>query len=401
MRINHMSYKFSSLAIFCFILFFLNSFLSIVVFSICAIQKKDTFSHYFTWGFLFALFVSVVNASKVPTNDLAMYLDYYHQSKYLSFNQYIYILGNWGKDILYLAYTWILHLIIGDSDKIFVFAMSFTSYIFFLEALLIACKSLKLNTTSILLCFAVLFFHPYIFSTSAHILRQTIAFSITTYVLAKKIFEHKNLWYIGIIAALFHGSVLFFIPFLFFNILYQPITIKKVLIISLLAGSSISLKALLHQLQKTGLPVSFFDFALQRAIDGTTFDTTLDFKQILFSLFIILMMFSLMYIKNTSLKNITSFNFFLNLTAILFIFILINKESGELQLRFNIFLWQLHPFFAAFFLAAFNHIKSSTKILFTLLFFASWVIYNRLFSPWKYECGNFFWLYPAFMYFMP
>jgi len=250
------------------------------------------------------------------------------------------------------------------------------------------------------LCLVVLFFHPYIFSTSAHILRQTIAFSITTYVLAKKIFEKKNLWYLGIAAALFHGSVLFFIPFLFLNILYKPITIKKILIILFVAGSSISIKALLRQLQSVGLPVSFFDFAIQRAIDGTTFDTSLDFKQILLSLLIISIMFFLMYIKQPTLKENPSFNFFFNLCIALLTFVLISKESGELQLRFNIFLWQLHPFFAAFFLASIKRIKSTTKIAIAFLFFTSWVTYNNLFSPWTYQCGNLFWLYPAFMYFI-
>lgn len=397
---KHYSYKYSSIVIFCFLLFFINSFLSVVVFSLYAIHRKESFNHYFTWGVFFALFISVFNASKIPENDLSMYIDYFHQAEYLPLKNYIYIIGNWGKDIFYLAYTWFLHLIIGNSDKLFIFVMSLTSYIFFLKALLIACKSLKLNTVSIFLCLAVLFFHPYIFSTSAHILRQTIAFSITTYVLAKKIFEKKNLWYLGIAAALFHGSVLFFIPFLFINILYQPITIKKILVILAFAGSGISIKVLLHQLQSAGLPITFFDFALQRAIDGTTFDTSLDFKQILCSLLLIIMMFCLMYIKQPTLKENHSFNFFFNLTTILLAFILINKNSGEMQLRFNIFFWQLHPFFAAFFLAAINRIKSTTKITIAILLFASWVLYNNLFSLWTYQCGNLFWLYPAFMYFI-
>lgn len=400
MSIKHLHYKYTTTLIFCLLLFMLNSFFSVVVFSVCALRKKDVFSHYYTWGILFALFISVFNASKIPENDLAMYLDYFRLTEYIPLKDYIYILGDWGKDILYLAYTWILHLIIGNSDKLFVFVMSFTSYILFLKALLIACNHLKLNNSSIFLCLVILFFHPYIFATSAHILRQTIAFSITTYVLAKKIFEQKNMWYLGLAAALFHGSVLFFVPFLFLNILYKPITLKKLLIIFAIVETGVSIKSIAAQLRAMGLPISFFNFALQRAADGTTFDASLALKQLVGSLILIVFLFFLMYIKKRSLLENYSYNFFFNLATILFIFIVINKESGELQHRFNMFFWQLHPIFLAFFLAVFNHIRPTIKFIIAFLTFFSWIVYNNLFSPWTYECGNLFWLYPAFMYFL-
>lgn len=400
MKINVKSIKVPPLIIFFLLLFFINSFYSVVVFSIYAIRKRESFSNYFAWGFLFALFISVFNASKVPTNDLAMYIDYYRLAEYIPLNKYIYILGNWGKDIFYLGYTWIIHAIIGNTDRLFVFLLSLTSYLFFLKTVLIACKSLNLNTTSVFLCFAVLFFHPYIFSTSAHILRQTIAFSIMAYVLAKKIFEQKNYWYLGIAAALFHGSVLFFLPFLFLNILYEPITFKKLLVIGCLAGAGVSINRILFYLQAIGLPISFFNFAIQRAANGTTFNSSLDLKQMILSFTLVSIMFFLVYVKKKSLKKDLSYNYFLNLTMILLFFILINKESGELQHRFNIFFWQLHPIFAAFFLAAYKRLESLTKILISLLFFISWFLYNSMFSPWTYECSDFFWLYPAFMYFI-
>jgi hypothetical protein len=221
-----------------------------------------------------------------------------------------------------------------------------------------------------------------------------------SYVLAKKMFENKNFWYLGFVAALFHGSVLFFIPFLFVNVLYKSISWKALPLVLIGGWVVTSVKEIASFLRSAGIPISFFDFALRRASEGTTFDAVLDLKQAILSSIFVILLFILMYVKKTSLKDIPSYNYFLNLTALLFFFILINKDSGELQHRFNIFMWQMSPLFVVFFLGARNKVNSNLKILLSISLFGIWLVYNNFFSPWTYDCGMSFWFYPAFAYFI-
>lgn len=387
-----------SLALIITFLFMINSFAAVVIFSVFVLYKKEQHSYYGLLGIFFALFVSLINATKVPVNDLAMYIDYYRLAERMPLHQYVEIL--WGKDVLYLGYTWFVYQIVGNHDKVFVFLMSLTSYLFFLKALLIGCKSLRLNSSSVYLCLVFLFFYPFIFSTSAHILRQTIAFSIISYVMAKKIFEGKNLWYIGVVASLFHGSVAFFIPFLFLKFLYKPFSFKTAPSYIAAVAVLLSVKIIAALLGTMGLSGSVFDFAVRRASLGTTFEASLSLGQVAISALFCALMFFSIYIFKPFLKAEPSFNFFANMTSLLFLFIIVNSDQGELQVRFNIFFWQLIPLFVCFLSAAYKGVYSVAKILLSVMVFASWMAYNNFSSPWRYECGNMFFLYPAIAFFL-
>ena len=381
--------------LFISLLFAVNSVAGLFIFGVWALSKERKFNTYVLWGVFFALFVSLYNATKIPANDLKMYLNYFHLAGGMPLIKYINILG--GKDSLYLAYGWFWHLIIKNYDPLFTFIMSLTSYLFFLKGLLVACKSLNLDRVSIFACFSVLFFFPFSFSVSAHILRQTIAFSIMSYVVIEKVFNKKNYWYLGLVATLFHSSVFFFMPFLFFNFLYRPLSKKNIVGVAAIIFAIVGVKNLAKIVSSLHLGITAFNFALDRAANGTYFEATLSSFQLAISVILVLMLFVMIYLIKPILRSNASYVFFSNITLLLLLFIVINPDQGELQVRFNIFMWQLTPIFVALYLGASN-VSKIIKLCFSLLIFIAWFIYNAHFSPWEYSCSKLFWFYPAFYY---
>lgn len=378
---------------FC-LLFLTDSFIAVVCLGIWIALKERLNNDYFHFiAILLSVFASLFNVTKFPENDLAMYLNYYHSIPSFNFFQYLELLG--GKDFLYQAYTWLIYYLSFGNDKAFVFFTTFTAYMFYCEALIIPMKKLKLDNHLVIMGFAFLFFYPFIFFSIPHTIRQCLAFSVMSFVLMKKIFDKKNLWYLGIVAGLVHSSVFFFLPFLFVNILRKRLHLKNIFVYLFFGGIMLFINEIASFFQGMNKLASL-NFLLDRAANGTSFDTSLSTGQMLLSAFLVFfLMLSLYVIKPR--KKTSEIIHFSNITLILFIFILMNRSYGEMQLRFNLFFWLLTPFFICFYLFVYN-MKRGTVLILCALLLIGWNVYMNKFCPFRYEASSLYWLYPAFVY---
>lgn len=384
------------ISVYCFfcLLFLVDSFVAVVCLGVWIALKERINNNYFYFiAVLLSVFASLFNVTKYPENDLAMYLNYYHLIPKLSFSQYLELLG--GKDFLYQAYTWLIYYLSSGSDKAFVFFITFTAYMFYCEALIIPMKKLELDNHLVIMCFAFLFFFPFIFFSIPHTIRQCLGFSIMSYVLMKKIFDNKNLWYLGIVAGLVHSAVFFFLPFLFIGFLKKRLRLENVFVYLFLGGIMLFIKEIAFFFQGVNRFTSL-NFLLDRAANGTSFETTLSMGQMLLSAFLVFFLIVSLYVIKPW-KKIPEIVHFSNITLILFIFMLMNWNYGEMLLRFNLFFWFLTPFFICFYLFVYK-VKRNTVLILWALLLIGWNVYMSEFCPFRYEASSLYWLYPAFLY---
>ncbi len=347
------------------------------------------------WGFLVIIFISLYNSTKIPENDLRWYVDFYLMAGRLSFRDYIGLLTG-GKEVLYQCFVYFIYRIGGNNEKIFIFIISLCSYIFLFKALFLLAKKMKLNGIEIIFCCFLLFFFPYIYALSVHLVRQFLATSIMLYVVCKRICEGKINWWLIIVAILIHTSTVFFIPFIMWGKFRERINLKNgvfylVGIIFLLCMKYIAILILPFF---TG---TFLFYLVNKVALGTTYETTLPMFQLFYSVILVLIDFGIIYVFNRRYANDPRFVYFFNITLFLLLFILINVDQPELQLRYNFIFWLLTPFFFCFFIKAVKiHVFILRMACISLFIF--WNVYNISMSEWNYTCANEYFLYPFYFY---
>lgn len=381
------------------VLFVLNSFIfwfSLTLFLL--FNRTDNREKLFTfWCYVSIIFISLYNSTKIPENDLEWYVDYYLMANQYSFNDYLSQL-NGGKEQIYQALVWIIHLLGGNNYHIYSFTISLLSYLFTLKGLFILFKSLNNTFYEKIAVIAILLFFPYLFANSLHIVRQFLATSIIFYVTTVKAAYNKNLWWFALIDIFIHTSVAFFIPFLFVSRFRQPIGKNNIYLYILILSGIISISIIANFILSAtdGLPI---EYLLNKAANGTTFETTLALPKLLFSVIITIIPIICTYLVNKKMKKVPVVNYYISISFFLLFFILANPNQSELQLRYNFFFWQLLPYLAGICLKGIK-IYPKYLLLFMGLLFLFWNIYNLNMSEWTYTCKYLYVFYSAFHYFI-
>ncbi len=179
---------------------------------------------------LISVFLGLINTTKKYESDLLTYFNEFQLAADLSFFEY---LSSLGKDSFFYGAMYFFHWV--ASFELFVFFFTFFSYYFLLKAVRLFYEKIANNTDAFFaVLFAVLFFE--IFSLSAHLVRQFLAFSILLYYLVNKVILGKNKWSYLIAAIFIHTTMVFFLPLVFVPITRKKINIKRgVVIVIILA----------------------------------------------------------------------------------------------------------------------------------------------------------------------
>lgn len=380
-----------------FVIFFLlNSFLSLIYLTVLLLGSKTYRQKYIIfWGFLVIFFISLYNATKLPENDLEWYVDFYLMAGRISFVDYIGLLTG-GKEILYQCFVYFIYWVGGDNEKIFIFVISLCSYIFLFKALFLLAKTLRLCETEIIFCCFVLFFFPYIYALSVHLVRQFLATSIMLYVICKRICEWKINWWLIIVAILIHTSTVFFVPFIIWGKFKEKVNFKN----GVFYLGGIIFLLFMKYIANFILPFftgTFLFYLVNKVALGTTYETTLPMLHLFYSIILVLIDFGIIYIFSIKYGNDPKFVYFFNITFFLLLFIMVNGDQPELQLRYNFNFWLLTPFFFCFFIKAvkINVLLLRISCIFLFLF---WNVYNISMSEWNYTCANEYFLYPFYFY---
>lgn len=155
-----------------------------------------------------ALYLSLVNVTKLPESDLVNYLAVFNSARQLDLASYLII--NYREPLYYLSLYGFANLPSVDG-RLYVFLSTFFPYVLWGLAVLRLGGALNLERRAMLSLLTFLLFFAQIFSLSAHLCRQFLASSLVMLFLVEHAISGRRLWGVGFLGAMMHYSAL---PFL-------------------------------------------------------------------------------------------------------------------------------------------------------------------------------------------
>lgn len=383
------------------LLFFINSFIAWGLLTLLMIFNKITRNREITfWIILTVIFISLYNATKIPENDLEWYCDFYLMAGKTTLSNYLtQLTGN--KEQLYQLLVYGLYQIGGNNKNFFIFSISAMAYGFLAKGIQLVCKELRLPPLKIMLVVFFLCFFPYTYAISVLIIRQFLALSIMLFLLAEYYCHERRkiLIFFACCTIFIHSSVIILLPFFFLTQISRSINKRSAFLYIAILVLFLQLP-LFSQLILPYIGVNpTIRHIIEKAIYGTTFETELPLGQLIFSLILVCLLYFSIYIKNKNLKKYASANYIANISIVILLFILINSQNPEIQLRYNFYFWSFLAFYFIIYLSAFK-ISDVSVLACMIMLFTSWNIYNIQFSEWTYTCSENYFFYPLFMYFL-
>lgn len=227
--------RISSMNLFLFLgfIFLLNPFASLACGTLLLLlKKKPATADLRFWMALMALWISLVNITKVPASDQIMYQTmfarYAHHDLWDGLFAYT---GIKSKEPVYGLYQYICYHLFWGNDKLFFLTSSFISY--YVLSLAVSTILLKAGQGVKAVIFGVIcctFFNQF-FYLSIHLLRQIMAFSIVLYAVALKAEDGRNHWIPLICAPLIHTTTGIFAILALFPFIYHRMNLREYLII--------------------------------------------------------------------------------------------------------------------------------------------------------------------------
>lgn len=334
-------------------------------------------------------YVSLVNITKVPDSDLIWYLDSYERAFGSKFFEYLLVSGPFGNkdtDIGYALFSWIISNTTHANISIFVFLHSFISYSFLCMGLFRWGRFLSVRVSVFMTSIIIACFFPYIFTRSAHIMRQFSASCLLLYVTSiipssenNIITFFKKSWWLLLLMFSFHKSSLFFIILFFIPFLRKPFFDNKLKYIFFITA------LLAYQVVATFI-LPFFtgsDSALATAVSRASTGTTFELEALKTYEFLII--FLIAGIALFKLRNIEreGLRLCLNLIVILTAFILMNVNQLEMSRRFFYYLLVFLPF-TWMLVASGLKIQPLISFICSFLVFVSFALYTE-YGFWVYD----------------
>lgn len=332
------------------ILFILNPTITSLLILFFLSGKSCKVNHIFL-GIILSAYVSLINVTKVPVNDLESYLEYFSAAGEMSLYEYLFYWNKYKggveslKEPAYAVFSYISYHILGGNQKAFVFFFSFLIYNLFFLSLYKVCKYLNLSNRQVVVSILVLFFNPVFFSLSVHLFRQILAGAILFYILVECFFYDKVRYWLIFMLPLIHSTTFLFIPMMFLFRFMNPYMDRKRIIIMLFLVVVLSNYQLIASLLLTFISgkIVFLDYILSRASEDTRYELgKLSIHQIGILLFIVV---AIIVLNLKRLKYNDELYKFYNVFVFLSIFILLNLRQEELSNRFYVFIWLFLPYF--------------------------------------------------------
>lgn len=332
------------------ILFILNPTIASLLILFFLSSKSCKVNHVFL-GIILSVYVSLINVTKVPVNDLESYLEYFSAAGDMPLYEYLFYWNKYKagveslKEPGYAVFSYISYHILEGNQKAFVFFFSLLIYNLYFLALYKVCKCLNLNNRQVVVSILFLFFNPVFFSLSVHLFRQILAGAILFYILVECFFYGKIKYWLILMLPLIHSTTFLFIPMMFlFRFMHPHIDRNKIIIVLLLIIVLYNYQMIASLLlNNIGGKIVFLDYILLRASQNTTYELgTLPFYQVLI-LFVIVIAITVLNLKKI-LWNEELYKFY-NIFVFLSIFILLNLNQEELSNRFYVFIWLFLPYF--------------------------------------------------------
>lgn len=349
------------------------------------------------------IFVSMVNATKVPENDLEWYVASFQRANGMKLVDYFYVSGPGipCTDLGYVGYCWGLSNILDGNVFVFKFIHSFICYALLSLSVFNVQKVFKLPASTTLTAIVIMCFFPFIFTMSMQLLRQFFAGCVLIYLMSKlfyydswKKYLRGNLIIITVMAT-FHKSSMVFIPLLLLPFLDTPYKKEKkkyaLLLIAIISYQLIAqvLAPYFNNEQAVGQ-------MLQKASSDTTFELE---GMALFKKLVVILLISVSYyvghVYNNKIRQ-NRLTQFCNVIIVLGLFILLNLRQAELSLRMFFYMAPLLAFL--YLLADYKYkLPLSIQTMAVISCMAYWALYLNI-GTWTYKLPSSVLISPLFLY---
>lgn len=331
-------------------LFILNPLVSIFCGASWLILKKNPVeSELRFWFVLMALWISLVNITKVPASDQMMYLRWYDSLENInSIGRIFQYSGDEKvyKEPIYGLFQFICHTVYFGNDKLFFLTASFISYYFCFLAVGIILQKAGQGLNAVIFGVVCCTFFNQFFYLSIHLLRQIMAFSIVLYAIALRTQDGRNHWIPLICAPLIHTTAALFTLLAIMPFIYHRMRMREYLImlcpLLIVTVGSMAFGSMMASFLGDN---NVSSYAFKRM--STNFDDGVSSNPLVIAIMIIpLSVISLLTLKRLSKsKNLTS-PLYPIIYLFLFLAIMILSLSGRplLQYRFTFVTYQFLPF---------------------------------------------------------
>jgi hypothetical protein len=376
-------------AVWFFSLFFLiNPFFSVffLFFFLLISKKVDAASIYFLC-FLLAVYIGCINSTKLPVNDLVWYMDFFSDAGKMKLGEYISSLGGTGKEPAFSIFNFIAYRLVFGSGQLYLVLFGAITYTLLCTAVYRFSVALHSSKRVVLFAILVMALLPYIFTLSAHLLRQFLATSILFFVMVERFFYNKKYWWLLGIMIFIHSSSLLFLPFVIVPFLGSPVSKKTI-------GYYFILLAVIFFIQKIAGSLlllapfgSSLSYAFVRASQNTGYELEpLSLVKIATAILLAIVPQFIIYFRQRELKKNRGAVHFFNILFFLMCFIILNLNQVELSNRFNFYGWFFCPFILVIVL---NHVKPAFvfyPVISVFLFF--FFIYYLHAGTWEYKISS-------------
>lgn len=360
-------------------------------------QYKKTIS----FAILCSLFIALVNATKGTDGDLAWYTDSFMRAYNVGFFEYWATSGKWGMpitDIGYVFFSWTLSNLTGHNAAIFVFVHTMISYVLLNLSIINWGKCLNVKSFSVASAILLACFYPYIFTRSAHILRQFMAMGFLAYAVSLIPFSNsvmdylKKYWWILMVMFSFHKSSLIFailIGLWYLKDDYANHRRNYFMILLAIVGYQIIARIL--------LPFVGDADGIAKVVERASQDTTYELEGLKIYEYGTIVIMGLISIFNAKRPDIDrNLRHSLNIVVILSFFIITNFYQLELARRFYYYLLVFLPFVYLIVCKRLN-INKPNQIIISLSLITAFILYLE-FGFWKYNIPNGVLFDPVFNY---
>ena len=329
-----------------------------------------------------ACYMAVINASKFPGGDQANYWAVYmkvpQEGLIWAINHiYGYRDSTEGKEFMNGFYNFFGYYLTAGRYGLYIFINTILVYIPFFYVT----KELyqdKKNAGIICLCFFTQFFN-----LTIHLQRQVLAFSIFIFAMYRKAKTGKTNYLLLFVAIFTHSTILFFIPFLYFNLFYERMTIKRaiqVLVLGLaiiFVVSRIMMAKEIEQMSDNAL-----SYSLNRIHNGGGTDDV-EFHLANFLVFNIPILY--VSVKRMFLKGLNRMEYVVNNTyLLLFIFVLSFTGNDLVQYRFSFFTYGYIGFLLPALLKGSNRYCKTYYLIISVFFVARFYLtFDQI--TWSYD----------------
>ncbi|MFW5982892.1 MAG: EpsG family protein [bacterium] len=333
---------YANLGILISLLFFpVSPFISIILFFIITtLTKKANDKTFYLFFFLLAIYLGLINSTKLPESDLINYYESFLEVENFSFFEYILLNG---KEPVFFIFNYLSYYITGGNTDFYIIISTTIAYMFLFVAILKFFRAMNISKNTIVFAIILTAFFPQLFSLSAHLNRQFIAASILMFAMVQKIYYKKTVWPYLLIAVFTHSTAIFFVPLLYLKTMKRKFSLKVVIVLLIILSAISFIIPIIGEIISTAIGKNFLTYALIRAASGTSKELEplglMSFIVMGVLIFIVLLN---QYLKNS--KNDIGFMHFSNIFLIFSGFILFNLQMNELSTRFFFYTYFFFPF---------------------------------------------------------